>query len=62
MRMRRPTTIVPIIAVLPLAGRGHRDPLVLVDLPVDVVIVLEQQKGADQSQRPEEAQRRFGFA
>jgi hypothetical protein len=39
------------------ATRGGLGGLVLVDLPVDVVIVLEQQERADQVQRPEQAPR-----
>ena len=34
---------------------GRRDPLVLVDLPVNVVVVLEQQERADQAKRTERA-------
>jgi len=33
----------------------HLGPLVLVDLPVDVVVVLEQQERADQAKRTERA-------
>jgi hypothetical protein len=43
MRMYSPAGIVSVIGFLPRA-RGRHGPLVLVDLPVDVVIVLEQQE------------------
>ncbi len=38
-------------------GRPRSDVLVLVDLPVDAVVVLEQQERADQTQRANEALR-----
>jgi hypothetical protein len=43
-------------------GSGGEGAFFLVDLPVDVVIVLEQQERTHQPQRPNETQRRFGFA
>jgi hypothetical protein len=39
-----------------IASRGLAG-LVLVDLPIDVVVVLEQQERAGQSQRPDQAPR-----
>ena len=44
----------------PSAQRGpmrmiHLDSVLLVDLPVDVVVVLEQQEGADEAKRIERA-------
>ncbi len=33
----------------------HLSPLILVDLPVDVVVVLEQQEGAGEAKRIERA-------
>jgi hypothetical protein len=61
MRMYGPTGVTLVIRSLPRARERH-GPLVLVDLPVDVIIVLEQQERADQLQRPHETRRHFEFA
>jgi hypothetical protein len=57
----QPMRMIPAVESSPLrlirtALRGLYG-LVLVDLPVDVVVVLEQQERADQVQAPEEAPR-----
>jgi hypothetical protein len=39
------------------AGSGRLSALVLVDLPIDLIAVLEQQERADQVQRPEQVPR-----
>ncbi len=47
----------PLPGGLVLMARRPLRPLVPVDLPVDVIIVLEQQKRADQPQRPNKTPR-----
>jgi hypothetical protein len=58
--MDSPTTLVVAIGAI-LAVSVLVDGLALVDLPVDFVIVLEQQERAHELQRLDEGSQRVGF-
>ncbi len=56
VRTDRNATIVCRLLSIGSGSTSHRlDQLVPIDLPVDLVIVLEQQERASQTERPEKA-------